>query len=306
MIVSGLDLSEFDDDEEFAVVPGRTLIIDGDGPCYVAAATVKTLPTAIRRWQMEILTQMFLAECADGEVELTHETSTKAGRYSIKAIKPYQGQRTGPKPPLLSAVREAVAMHDNRLPDFSVNMNYTLEADDTMIMRAYVLKENGVIRSDDKDLRMTPYNYWDIKRGIMLPPDPVGQLWMEETASKRTCKGHSLKFFWAQMLMGDTADNIKGILTLDGKTCADVGAYNALHPIKDINEVANFVIDAYRSINQNPLPEGWLLWLLRWPGDNFWNYLSELQISPANRSFLDDCVARDWYHKETRAKDHYE
>ena len=49
MIVQGVDISALPDQFQSAV-PGRTLIIDGDGPCYVAAATVKRLDTALRNF----------------------------------------------------------------------------------------------------------------------------------------------------------------------------------------------------------------------------------------------------------------
>jgi hypothetical protein len=299
MIINGIDVDALAElDEGFALpTNGKVLIDDGDGPAYRAAATVKTVPTGLRRWQTETLEHIFLAGCERGEIYLTHEESTKAGRYTIKAVKPYQGQRGGSaKPPLLAQVREA-AEQEGAMQEFDVHMERVVEADDAMMMMAYHLGENGVVRSDDKDLRMTPYPYYDIKRGVVMPSDPFGELWIEETPSGvKKLVGRSLKFFWAQMVMGDSADNIKGLLTLDGKTAGPLGAYEFLHPLPDIELVCNAVIGAYRAINQNPLPEAWLLWLLRSPSDNVWRYFSELPFNEMNRRFLDECVRRDWFH----------
>ena len=296
MIIGGVDTSALPDQFPGAV-SGRTAIIDGDGPAYRAAATVKTLPTGIRRFRQDILTQMFMVNAEDAQVYLTHEQSKKAGRFNIKAVKPYQGQRKGSaKPPLLSQVRHAVVQDENRLEEFSVSMEYIVEADDAMIMQAYLLKDDGVIMSDDKDLRMTPYKYFDQTTGKVIDSDPFGHLYTKCTDSG-TLKvlGHSLKFFWAQMLMGDTADNVKGILKLNGKLCGPAAAYEFLHPMKSIEEVYNAVIGAYREIDQNPLPEGYLLWLLRHPHDSFWRYLQELPLLDINVKFLNDCVKRDWF-----------
>lgn len=298
MLINGIETDDLADDD-FALPAkgeGRTLLIDGDGPAYVAAATVKTVATGLRRFQSNILEQIFLANCADGHVYLTHEECTKAGRFNILGVKPYQGQRSGSaKPPLLAQVRE-IAHQQGSMDEFEVHMETQVEADDAMMMKSYVLGEAGIIRSDDKDLRMTIFPYYEIERGVVMPSDPFGELWMSETNSGvKKCLGRSVKFFWAQMVMGDTADNIKGLISLSGRTVGPSGAYNLLHPLRDIEAVCNTVIDAYREINQNPLPEAWMLWLLRHPGDNAWVYFNELPWSPANKAYLAECVQRRWF-----------
>ena len=299
MLIDGIDPALLGD-EFGSYKPGDILILDGDLPAYAVAATVKTVPTAVRHFQQRMLQAMFLAECGQLHVHLTHEDSLKAGRFMVKATKPYQGQRSGSaKPPLLGAVRRAVTEPENWLPEYDVVMHEMLEADDGMMMQAYHYKEFGIIRSEDKDLRMTPYRYYDIAKGVVFAPDPVGHLYMSMTPSgTRKLLGHSLKFFWAQLVMGDTADNIKGLTKLYGKNVGPVDTFDLLGPIKDINEIANCVIDQYRAINQNPIPEAWLLWLLRYPGDSFWRYCHELEWSPVNWAYLNECITRDWYTQD--------
>ena len=307
LIVNGINVDELaaEDDAGYSLAKnGLTLIIDADGPAYRAAATVKTVPTGLRRFQSEILEQIFLANCEMGEAFLTHESCTKAGRYTIKATQPYQGQRSSSaKPPLLSQVREA-AWLEGALDEFDVHMEKVVEADDAMMMLSYRLGPLGVIRSDDKDLRMTPHAYYDIKRGVVMPPDPFGELWIEETPSgAQKLMGRSLKFFWAQMMMGDSADHIKGLQKYKGKNIGLAGTFAVLDPLRDIEAVCNTVIDAYRDIDQNPLAEGWLLWMLRSPTDNVWHYFNELPFSKENRRFIDDCVGRDWFRKPNEHDD---
>ena len=300
LTIGGINVDDLAEEEGagFALAKnGRTLIIDADGPAYRAAATVKTVPTGLRKFQSEILEQIFLADCESGEAFLTHETCTKAGRFTIKAVQPYQGQRSsGVKPPLLPLVREA-AWLEGAMPEFDVHMEKVVEADDAMMMLSYQLGDDGVVRSDDKDLRMTPYPYYEIKRGVIMPADPFGELWIDDSTVTPSLKGRSLKFFWAQMMMGDSADHIKGLLKYKGSNVGYSGAYKALHPLKDIEAVCNTVIDAYRAIDQNPLAEGWLLWMLRSPTDNVFHYFNELPFSDANRRYLDECVRRDWFRK---------
>lgn len=306
MIIQGMDLSKLGDQFE-GHVQGRTLIIDGDGPAYVAAATSKTLPTSVKRMQQAILTHMFSTGAENAIVHLTAQSSHKAGRFNVIAAKPYQGNRESKaKPALLESTRQAIANPDNWLPSFEVVMNYVLEADDAMMIDAYRLKEHGVIWSEDKDLRMTPYPYWERKVGKLVTPGMYGYLYPDSTPSGTPkTLGYGRSFFWAQMLMGDTADNISGVLKFDGKQCGPVGAYAALADAKSEDEAANIVISAYRAIDQNPIPEGWLLWLHRHPGDTFWQYLQEVRLSEANRAFVNACVQRQWF-KQPAAKEEME
>ena len=295
MIVQGVDIRALPDQFQSAV-PGRTLIIDGDGPCYVAAATVKRLDTALRNFQQEILKRMFLAGASDCRIHLTSRDSDKHGRFRVKAGKPYQGNRKSKsKPPLLEPLRELVADNSTWLDDYSVLLHRELEADDGMIQDAYRLGENGVICSEDKDLRMTPYPYYEIDRGQVQSSQPVGWVSIKHTPSGTPkLTGQGPLFFWAQMLMGDTADNVQGVARYNGKLCGAVCAFDVLKDVRCIHDAANIVLDAYREINQNAVAEGWLIWLTRWHKDNVIQYMRELNLTQANRDFIEDCVLRDW------------
>ena len=69
----------------------------------------------------------------------------------------------------------------------------------------------SVIVSKDKDLRMVPGLHYDFDtEQVISVGDPFGCLWIDSSKSSKTLKGWGTKFFWAQCLMGDTADNIQG------------------------------------------------------------------------------------------------
>jgi hypothetical protein len=286
-------------------VQGRTLIIDADGPAYVASATVKTLGSAVRKFQSIILTKLFMAKAENAICHFTAGTSQKGQRFAVLAAKPYQGNRTGKsKPPLLEATRQACAHQSNWLPEYEVIMHHVLEADDGMIIDAYRLGEFGVIDSEDKDLRMTPYPYFCKDKGVVLPGAGFGFLYLKQLSTTK-CMGQGLKFFWAQMLMGDTADNIKGVITLNGGLCGPKGTYDALHPLTTSDDCANFVFDAYRKIDQNPIPEGWLLWLRRTEQDTVLHYFNSMNLSKENDEFYRHCQTRNWF-SATPAKQTYD
>lgn len=291
-LVCGVDTDALDIVQFEGYVQGRTLILDGDGPCYAVAATVKRLDTAIRRFQQDVLKCMFLANAQDCRIHLTASGSDKFGRHRVLAAKPYQGNRKNKaKPALLEPLREAMQDRSNWLDEFhQVTLHREREADDGMMMDAYELGDNGVIRSADKDLRMTPYPYMDIERGIVMQGMPIGHVYLKTmNDGTRKCLGQGPLFFWAQLVMGDQADNIQGLPGLGA-----VAAYDMLCDAQSLDEAANIVIDKYREIDLNVIAEGWLLWLTRTHDDNVIKFMNERKLTPANTAFVQDCIARNW------------
>lgn len=287
-------------------VAGRTLILDGDGPAYRAAATSARLDTAIRKYQTAMLTEMFLTQSQYLAVHLTASDCDKNRRGKIMAAQPYQGNRSGKaKPSLLEPLRQAMAQPCNWLPDWQVDFHRDIEADDAMIIQAHQLKEDGVVWSDDKDLCLTPYLYWDQELGIIERlANPVGYLVKKYTpaGALKIC-GRGVKFFWCQMLMGDSADNVKGILKLDGKLCGKDGAFQALVNLETEAELSNFVVSAYRAIGQNVLCEAWLLWLLRSPKDSAYLYLLDCGLTPENLAYVKQCAKPGWFLGPNQRRD---
>ena len=136
----------------------RILLMDGDGACYQAAFSVKTLPTAIKRVQQDVLTKMFMAGGGRARVHLTAKGNRKAERGRVRAAKPYQGSRKGkPKPPLLEPLREALAASGG-LPEVSFILQTEVEADDAIIMDSYTFKKNHFFGLGDLTLSVTGRN----------------------------------------------------------------------------------------------------------------------------------------------------
>lgn len=281
------------------LVTDRVLVMDGDASCYEAATTVAKLQTALRRVQEKILAAMELTQSPVARVHITPEGSKKAGRHLYVGYQPYQANRDpNAKPELLLPIRKSLKEYiENKYPDITVIENFEVEADDGIIMDSCEIKNKEVVVwSPDKDLRVTPAQYYEINTGVIdTIPNRFGYIEMGSTdTGNHKPKGHGTKFFWWQMLMGDTADNIKGLVSYNGKS---IGAVRALNLIKDINdesECANLVLDSYKRIDQNPLPEGSLLWLLRSSGDSFVKYLQELDLEKDIRKFLNDCYRKHW------------
>ena len=268
-------------------VQGRTLILDADGPCYQASSTVKRLETALTRFQTLVETERFVVGAEFVEVHLTPRGCIKCRRHDYPTVKPYQGQRAGPKPALLQPLRDMVpnwSWPDN----WSVHSWRDREADDGMIMHGLRHGENGIILSGDKDLRLASGPYWEIEEGRLdVIENRFGWIKQKQMTSSAKVIGHGVKFFWAQMLMGDSADNVQGITRYNGALCGPVAAYNILKDVQDESEAANLVLRAYAKIQQDPLAEAQCLWLRRSDEDCAYKYLCELNLDADLRGWLD-------------------
>ncbi len=297
--VLGIDLSEDAEPLFDSAVPGTVLLSDGDGAAYRAAATAKTLPTAYRRFIQEILTEQFLTKTACAEVYLTASTSKKAHRALYPTWKPYQGNRNGKrKPALLEPLRQYLADNPEDLPDgIDIQMEHFWEADDRLIMRAVALGDSAVMRSDDKDLRLTPGPYYENDTGVIdRIPDRYG--WIKEShteAGTLKVKGHGTAYFWAQMLMGDTADNVRGLDRLQGRQVGARGALEFLQPLEGENDAANRILWEYARHKQDALAEAQMVWLRRSEDDCAYKYLMELDL---DKSLKDWITSLHEYHQK--------
>lgn len=281
----------------------RILLYDGDGACYNPnIVNVAKLSTAFNRFEGDILEQMYRANCTSVRVHLTPKGCAKNNRGLLRTAKPYQEQRISkPKPRLLEPLRSGAPEHFAHHPDIQVFSHYDIEADDALMIDAFTFS-NTVMISADKDLNINPFTDYKVDDGVfrkLKDGDLFGyieRLVWQTAGGNRASKvsGKGSKFFWAQMLMGDTADNVQGILKLNGKSCGEAGAFAALDPIKDEAECANYVIDAYRQIDQNVIAEAEAMWLLRNRQDSGLLYMQGLDLSPLNRQFIDSWVERGY------------
>lgn len=277
-------------------VQGRILLLDSDFPAYQAAATVKNLDTAVRRFQTLVETQRFLVNAETVRVHLTESGCQKLRRFDYPTVKPYQANRDGKaKPPLLGPLRRAIPTLDWE-PHWSIHSWRDREADDGLMMDALLYGDRAIMVSGDKDLNITPGPLWIADEGrIDYIPDRFGWIKLKQTTNGNKVVGHGTRFYWCQMLMGDTADNVQGIIRLNGKLCGAVGAYNALEGITSESDAAEFVLRAYMAAQQNPLAEAECLWLRRSLDDTAHAYLSELGLPDYLQQWLDSLHQ---YHQE--------
>jgi DNA polymerase-1 len=232
MIVNGVDLSALTPHmppQNFpAEVPGRVCHIDADFLAYMVSYEKpdQIIELDDMQYNCKVAVEKIrkLAAASTVHLHLTPGTSDKGDRYNIAIQKEYQGNRKDkPKPAKLHIMRDWMGKH------FPATLHIKCEADDGMSSAQYASIAKGetqlsVICSKDKDLLMVPGLHVDWDDGtIEQATDEVGQpndfgyIYMSEQTSSPKIKGYGHKFFWSQMLTGDTADNIQGLPLLCSK-----------------------------------------------------------------------------------------
>src|SRR3989304_4452745 len=172
-------------------------------------------------------------------------------RYKIDAA--YKGHRTQPKPRHYEVLKEYLIV------EHKAKIAYGMEADDALGINQDKNLESltTVICSIDKDLDQIPgYHYsWPINRnGKEIRPEKF----------YLTNQDEGILFFWKQMLIGDTADNIKGIDGI-GKVGAERLLTNEMFEEDMVRIVREKYEDQYgiEKGNQKMLANGKLLYIKR-------------------------------------------
>lgn len=187
------------------VVPGRTLVIDGDGLAYYCAGNDDTTKDEARNSLNSKIAQA-KAACGAEHVVLavTGRGSHKGHRYAIARVKPYQGQRSNARRPRnWEFLRELLEAH----PLTRVVLDR--EADDVIgeVSGAVSAKRPAaVVLTQDKDMRMLT-GCWHMDwatHGLLFVDSGTYELVHND-------KVYGSKWFLLQLLQGDTADNIPGL-----------------------------------------------------------------------------------------------
>ena len=142
-------------------------------------------------------------------------------RYSLATTIPYKGNRKAPRPSHYEAIREYLITYHN------AKIIYGQEADDELGIQATKYPNSWIV-SIDKDLKQVPGYHYDFVKMEEIFFDDIG--FLELSDDKRKLKGVGIKFFFAQVLLGDSADNVPGLLKY--------GPVNVFRVLKDCNTFA--------------------------------------------------------------------
>lgn len=126
-------------------------------------------------------------------------------REQVSVSKEYKGTRKAEKPFHRDNLRAYM------LANYDTKVANGMEADDLICIDAFG-KSDVTICTRDKDLRMVSGRHfgWPCGKQPQFGPLDVDGIGTIEVV-KNGIKGYGTKFFWSQMITGDTVDNIPGL-----------------------------------------------------------------------------------------------
>lgn len=229
------------------IVPGRVVIVDGDYLVYTTCGNDETpIGDARLRFMQKLDDLKIMAGAESIVLHLTATGSHKGWRYLIATVNPYQGQREGSRRPKnWEQLRDFAESYKGAA--FKVKLWGSREADDGINLHQRLMPvDKAVVAMKDKDSQMftgcihmdwDTFELTDVPKGCFEMENSVGRLF-----------GH--KWFWLQLLMGDSADKIPGlpkILSHTGKMvdCGEARAKGTLCMSTDNTDALAIVCKHY-------------------------------------------------------------
>lgn len=217
-------------------------LIDADSLVYAIGFSSQEIEEPLAKWRMDETVNTILQDLGADTYEgwLTGKGNF---RNDIAVTAPYKGQRVAPKPEHYAALRAHLQKK------WHFHMTEGIEADDAVAIAAYAVPEDETIMVHiDKDLnqlRGWHYNYRNKEKYHVTEEE-------------------GLHAFYTQILTGDRIDNIIGL-----KGIGPVKAKRILEKCKTETEMYLACLEAYEGNESRVLENGKLLWLQRFPNQQW-------------------------------------
>ena len=217
------------------------VLIDGDIIAYRAAFSTEQMGSSDTRRKVDDLIQFILDSTVlfpeIGLDYVVYLTGKGNFRDSIAKSHPYKGNRKSVQKP-----RHLQTARDHMESEYQAIISKGEEADDLIAKEAARLDYHACVASIDKDMLQIPCWHFNIVRGDYLKVEPYG----------------GIKFFYTQILTGDTADNIVGLWKV-----GPVKAKKILEDAETEEELWDLVVKAYDGNQDRVIENARLLWLRR-------------------------------------------
>ncbi len=188
-------------------------------------------PVGFARHSVKNSIQKILTDCHCTNYTV-YLTSTDKSNFRYKVDPKYKESRSKTKRPhYYKELREYLIRYHPTVEVFGY------EADDALGIHQ---TSHTIIASIDKDLRMIPGKHYNIISGEMEEITKDGHLSLIENGKKRKLVGGGILWLYAQMLLGDSVDDIHGV-----PRCGPVKVYNLLKD-KTLQEAKEVVVKQYK------------------------------------------------------------
>lgn len=220
------------------------VIVDGDIVAYRSAFSAQEDSPEDAIQKVDNLMQYILRETLIFPlVELSEVYLTGKGNFrnEIAKFAPYKGNR--------KHVEKPIYLYDARqhlIDKYGAVVSDGEEADDLIAIAATKYGKDAVVASVDKDMLQIPCKHFNFVKGT----------WTEVN------EFDGLKFFYKQILTGDSADNIMGLYRV-----GPVKAEKMIEGCSTEEELWDAVLKAYDGDMERVVENARLLWLRRKEGE---------------------------------------
>jgi len=220
------------------------ILIDGDILTYRAAFSCEDQPLEDACDKIdEMVEDVVEAISFGGDDGICEMFITGKGNFRYDVQPTYKQNRSGkPKPQHLEALR------DYLIEAYDAKVSVGQEADDDITIRATQIGPSATIASIDKDFLQVPCWHYNLNKGTLTAVNELD----------------GLRFFYTQIIMGDTADNVFGI-----KGVGPVKAGKLLAAATTEREFYDVCVAAYNGDAGKVLENARLLWLRREEGQTW-------------------------------------
>jgi len=230
------------------------ILIDGDIVAYRCAYSNEDTPEDLDDQIDDMISHIQsrtvnLVNRGKTQVFLTGPTNF---RNEVATVAPYKGHRSKEKPTYLGDARRYL------ISNYNASLSDNQEADDDIAITAASSDYSCIVASIDKDFLQLPCQHYN---------------WNHDTLVTQS-QEDATKFFYTQLLTGDTADNIKGAKGIGEKKAAKL-----LSDVTDERELYDLCLGdgGYKGDADLLLENARLLWLRRYE-DQMWEPPKESEV----------------------------
>ena len=268
-------------------LPDHKVLIDADCVAYYGAAGCDTMPLGSATRRVDLRMNQILDDCQAQSYE-AYMTGNENFRDDVATLRRYKenrydkdGKRIKSQPSWLQECRQYL------VSEWGAVIINKMEADDMLSIRAYEDQKKYTklfISTLDKDLAINTCWYHEQTSGNITNITQPGSIYLD---AKCKLRGTGIKFFYAQMLMGDRADCIVGLPKVTQWVkdtfnipriggCGHKAAWCVLNDVDSPAEMERRVYECYKSF--------WTLYGYRhWRTDKMYNP----GIATVNKQFLE-------------------
>ena len=226
-------------------------LVDADTLCYACAAVTEGQGEELAKWETNTSVERLLQEVEATEFQLY---ITGEGNFRHKIYPEYKAQRLKvPKPTYLEVCKQHL------INEWKAIKSEGCEADDLLGVAQceYTTKDiESCIISIDKDLDQIPGWHYN-------PGTKRGGSYIKEPRRYFVSPMEGIRFFYYQLLVGDSADNIKG--------AKGIGPIKARAILEGVNEESRLfeLVQEYYSSDEELEMNAQVLWIWRKMNDKW-------------------------------------